>query len=83
MRAILKSEVETPSLGLLRNTLAPFAHVKVEGIFGEPYYFGKVHDMPEYLNNYTVTSILARASFTSPYLDILIAQRMEDLEDGH
>lgn len=76
MKAILKSEVETPSLGLIRNTLAPFALVKVEGIFGDPHYFGKVNEMPECLNDYAVTSILARAGFTGPYLDILIAIRV-------
>ena len=72
MRVILKSVVKCVKVGEISYALAPFAHIKVEGVFGWPSYDGIVRDMPDDIAQFVVLSIAIRDGA----LDLLVGEEL-------
>ena len=72
MRVILRSVVKCVKVGAIRSALAPFAHIKVEGVFGCPSYDGTVQDMPDDIAGFVILSIAIRDGA----LDLLVGEAL-------
>ena len=72
MRVILRSVVKCVKVGEISYALAPFAHIKVEGVFGWPSYDGIVRDMPDDIAQFMVLSIAIRDGA----LDLLVGEEL-------
>lgn len=72
MRVILRSVVKCVKVGEISYALAPFAHIKVEGVFGWPSYDGTVQDMPDDIAQFVILSIAIRDGA----LDLLVGEEL-------
>lgn len=72
MRVILRSEVKCIKVADIQYALAPYTHIKVEGVFGWPSYDGIVRDIPDDIVGFVILSIAIRDGA----LDLLVGEEL-------
>ena len=73
MMVILRSEVKCIKVGEIRYALAPYTHIKIEGVFGWPSYDGTVRGIPDDIADFVILSIAIQEGA----LDLLVGEELQ------